>query len=352
MPENQSPEQRDGPPDDSFPRRVVMASAIVSLFVAGFLWIGFAPSTLLLIFASIWFGCVMHHAAMTLTLWTKLPESWARIFVVLLLLVLFIGFFILLGVQIGQRIGDLADNLTDAAANLLQAVERLLPELAEDIETTSFRQILQYAMQGASGSTVAAWLVSPLGLVFNMIIVFFTGLYFAASPTKYRDGVVALFPQRERPRLRGLCDEIGYALWRWTLARGASMVIVGVLSGIGLALLEIPMAGTLGALTGIIVFIPNLGPLLSVIPPMLLAFSQGPWYVLYVGILYSGVQLVESYLITPIIHEHEDNLPAALVIICQLVFGFLFGLLGVVFAMPITLAGKIAVERLYMGREE
>lgn len=351
MPENDRQEQHDASKDD-FARRILAASAIVSLFVGGFLWIGFAPSTLLLIFASIWFGCVLHHAAMTLASWSGFSEYWTRIIVVFVILALITGFFILLGVQIGQRIGELAQNLQQAASNLLQTIEHQFPELAHFVETTSLQQALRIALQGASGSTLAAWLVSPLGLLFNMIIVFFTGVYFAASPKRYRDGLVALLPKNKQPRLRDLCDEIGYALWRWTLARGASMVIVGVSSGIGLALLGIPMAGTLGALTGIIVFIPNLGPLLSVLPPMLLAFSQGPWYVFYVALLYGGIQLVESYLLTPIIHEHEDNLPAALVIICQLVFGFLFGLLGVVFAMPITLAGKIAVERLYLGREE
>ena len=82
----------------------------------------------------------------------------------------------------------------------------------------------------------------------------------------------------------------------------------------------------------------------------MLSFGQGGWTPLYVLLLYIGIELVESYLITPIIHEKEDALPAAITIVAQLVFGILFGLLGVTFAMPIALVTMLFVQRFYVER--
>lgn len=343
------------PPDDvgsesQFVWRVLTGLALTSLFLAGFLWLGFAPSTFFLTFAAIWFGCVLHHAARLLVRWTAMGDRMAMTIVVVLLVGLVVCFFALLGFQIASRINELAGNLADAVEQVLQQLDEQFPQFRTMWDALSSGKAARMVMQGASGSTVASWLASPFGFVVNVLFIFFTGLYLATSPAMYRDGLVVLFPPRHQERLRSVMNEMGEALWGWTLARLASMVLVGVMSWVGLLVLGIPMAATLAIFTAIVVFIPNIGPAISLVPPMLLGVSEGPWVPVYVLVLYTAIQMVESYLITPIIHEHEDNLPAALVITGQLVLGVLFGLLGVAFAMPLILVVKIAVERLYLRR--
>lgn len=338
------------PDEAAFRRRVLIILSLASLFVAGFLWLGFAPNTLFLIFAAIWFGCVLNHAARFVTRWTHLASPWSMTLVVAVLLALVVGFFVLLGFQIADRINELANNLQQASQELLRQIEQKFPHIRQLWQSTSAREAAQFVMQGPSGSSVAAWLATPLGFAVNVLFIFFTGLYLALSPRMYRDGLVCLFPEKHQSRLRGIFDEMGVSLWRWTLARLTAMIIVGVFSWIGLELLGVPLAPTLAILTALFDFIPNVGPLMALIPPMLLAFSEGPMVPVYVLLLYTGIQLVEAYLITPLIHEHENNLPAALIIIAQLVLGFLFGILGIIFAMPILLVAKIAVQRLYINR--
>lgn len=336
--------------EPQFVRRVLTVLALTTLFVLGFLWLGFAPSTFFLTFAAIWFGCVLHHAARLLSRWTAMGDKLAMSIVVMLLVGLFVGFFALLGFQIATRISELAVNLTEAMQQVLHQLDQQFPRFRVTWESLRSGKAAQMVMQGSSGTTVAGWLASPFGFGVNVLFIFFTGLYLAMSPVMYRDGLVILFPPRHQQRLRSVMNEMGAALWSWTLARLASMVLVGVMSWIGLAMLGIPMAATLAILTGIVVFIPNIGPVIALVPPMLLGFSQGPWVPVYVLGLYTVIELAESYLVSPIIHEHEDNLPAALVITAQLVLGVLFGLLGVAFAMPLILVIKIAVERLYLRR--
>ena len=334
----------------SFVRKVTLALTITSAFTAAFLVLAFAPSAVILTFAGVWFGAVLYHAAAGLARWTGLSENWALSVVIALVVIAALGFVVLLGVQIAGQIDQLVQNLSEAVDRLRGQLDGY-PQIQRFVErSASPEQAAQVVSGGKSGSSVTAILTTPFGLLINVLFIFFTGVYLAFSPAMYRDGFVALFPVRQRRKVRRVCSEAGEALWRWTLARLASMTLVGILSGIGLALLGVPMAATLGVTTALFVFVPNVGPVLATIPPLLLAFSQGPWTPLYVLLLYIGIELFESYVVTPIIHEKEDALPAAITIVAQLLFGILFGLLGVTFAMPIALVAMIFVQRFYVER--
>src|SRR5690606_31122882 len=115
-------------------------------------------------------------------------------------------------------------------------------------------------------------------------------------------------------------DRLADTLWWWTIGRLASMSIIGVFTTIGLWMLNIPLPIPLGVVAAILTFVPNIGPVVAVIPPVLLAFTQGPLTALYVVIFYIVLQLLESYLITPLIQQREVHLPPVITISAQLVF--------------------------------
>lgn len=336
--------------EHAFIRRTLIAVSIVAMFVVLFLLLIYAPDALLLTFAAVWFGSVLHFAALAISRWTGLAERWSLTIVVALIILMAMGFFGLLGWQLAGRINELVSNLSEAGQSVIKKVEEQFPQLRGLMKRTPPEKAAQVVLGGQSSTTVGGLLATPFGFAVNVLYIFFTGLYLAGNPRLYRDGLVALVPVRHRNKFRRVCDQAGRALWKWTIARVASMVLIGVLSWIGLALLGIPMAPILGVLTALLVFIPNIGPILALAPPMLLAVSKGPYMPLYVLLLYTAIELFESYLITPIIHEREDNLPAALVIAAQLLFGLLFGLLGVAFAMPIALVAMLFIQRFYVER--
>ncbi|HEX6986586.1 MAG TPA: AI-2E family transporter [Planctomycetaceae bacterium] len=335
--------------EPTFVHRVTVAVAIASAFAAGFLLLAFAPSAVILTFAAVWFGSVLYHAAATLARWTRLSFQWAMGAVLTLVVAAAIGFVVLLGWQIAGQIDELARNLGEAADQLRKQLEGY-PQLQRMIERPPSPERAMQVVGGKSGSTVTTLLTTPFGFLINVLFIFFTGAYLAVSPRMYREGFVALFPVGRRGKVRRVCSEAGEALWRWTLARLFSMALIGTAAGIGLWLLGVPMAATLALTTALFQFVPNVGPVLAAIPPLLLSFGIGPWTPLYVLLLYIGIELVESWIITPIIHEKEDALPAAVTIVVQLLFGILFGLLGVTFAMPIALVAMIFVQRFYVER--
>lgn len=334
----------------SFVRKVTVAAAIASAFFAGFLLLIFAPDAVILVFAAIWFGSVMYHAGALLSRWTGLPRQWGIGAVLALVVIAAISFVALLGWQVASRVDELAKNLGEAFGQLKEHLSEY-PQIQQLIERPpSAEKAMQAVSGGSSNQSMITMLMTPFGFAVNVLFIFFTGAYLALAAKMYRNGFVALFPVKRRPKIERTCSEAGEALWHWTLARLASMTLVGVLSGVGLAFLGIPMAATLGVATALFVFVPNIGPVLATIPPLLLAFGEGGWTPLYVLALYIGIELVESWLITPIIHQKEDALPAAITIAVQLLFGILFGLLGVTFAMPIALIAMIFVQRLYVER--
>ncbi|MEJ7698536.1 MAG: AI-2E family transporter [Pyrinomonadaceae bacterium] len=121
-----------------------------------------------------------------------------------------------------------------------------------------------------------------------------------------------------RKRVREILYEIGETLSWWLIGKGASMLFIGVLTWIGLYIIGVPLALTLGLIAGLFSFVPNFGPILSAVPAILLAFIDSPTSALYVLILFVVVQLIESNLLTPMIERRTVELPPVLTIASQL----------------------------------
>jgi predicted PurR-regulated permease PerM len=112
------------------------------------------------------------------------------------------------------------------------------------------------------------------------------------------------------------------------------------------AALGIPMPITLGAVAGLLNFVPNIGPIVAAIPAVLIGWTEG--HALAVAILYFVLQMADGYIFTPLVQQRTVALPAALVIIAQLLAGVLAGTLGVLLATPLAAATMILVQRLYL----
>ena len=348
------------PPGESpspFVRRVWKAAAIASLVVAVFLVLCYAPEAALLVFAAIWFGSALRHGA------AKLADAlgmstWVGLTVVVVALVAgLFGSLAIAGWRVSGRIDTLSQNLSTASETVQKRLQERGMGGAVDAIPNPMK-IMSGLMGGAKNGQSAEQRVLTAPLTFGVyaLFIFFTGLFLAIDPHTYRDGVVRLFPDRQRGKLYEVMNRSGDALWQWTKARATAMVITGVLTGLTLWALSIPMPVTLAVLTALLVFIPNIGAVLAAIPPILLAFEVGGLTPLWVLLAYIGVQLVESYIITPNVIKEGTGVPPALVITAQLVFGILFGALGVLFATPLILVAMIFITRYWinsaLGHEE
>jgi len=126
------------------------------------------------------------------------------------------------------------------------------------------------------------------------------------------------------------------------------MTAVGLLSYVGLRLLGVPLALILAVVAFLLTFIPFIGPLLSAIPVVLVAFSVGPTTALYALLLSSAIQMLEGHVLTPNVQRRSVALPPALTIAAQVLFGVLVGALGVMLATPLAATALVMVKELYV----
>src|SRR5690606_23321446 len=122
------------------------------------------------------------------------------------------------------------------------------------------------------------------------------------------------------------------------------MAVITVASAIGLWAIGIPMPITPGLLAGLMIFVPNIGPLISAIPPLLFSFEQGGYAAIYVIALYVILQFLESYFLTPLITQHQVAIPPGVTLSAQLLFGMLAGFLGLLLATPIVVVAAAVIN--------
>jgi predicted PurR-regulated permease PerM len=160
--------------------------------------------------------------------------------------------------------------------------------------------------------------------------------------------VVGLFPPRRRNRMTEVMLEMCATLRFWMLGQLVPMIVIGTITWLGLWWIGVPMAATLGILAGLFNFIPNFGPLVSLIPAMLLAMTDSPEKALWVVGLYVVAQTLEGYVLSPLVQKKMVLLPPALTISVQVLLGVLVGAIGVALAAPLTAVGLVLVKMLYV----
>ena len=189
---------------------------------------------------------------------------------------------------------------------------------------------------------------STFGVVANVMIVAFFAVFMAAQPHMYVEGALHLFARKKRERMREVLYEIGRVLRRWLVGQTALAVCVAILTGTGLILLGAPFPFALALLAGLMEFVPYIGPFLAAIPAVMVGFTNGPDLALYIGALFIGVQLVESYVLAPLVQQRAVHLPPAAILFAQVLMGAIVGGLGVAVATPLAAAVMVAVGMLYV----
>lgn len=328
-------------------RRVLINAAAVAALVIGLLFLWHARDVLLLVFGGVLLGIFLRRLATFVSAHTRLAPSPALALVLLAITGALVAAFWLQGDRIATESGRLREDLPRAMAELRARIagselgEDLMAELPDDPAT-----LLPDDQDAVS--QVTGFVSRTFSALAGGAVILFLGIVFAATPGIYVQGILALFPQHRVPRMREALETVSDTLWWWLIGRLISMTFIGLVTGVGLALLGVPLAFVLGLLAALLSFIPNLGPILSALPAILLGLAQGPHTALWVAALYSVVQVVESYLLEPIIDRKTIYLPPALTITAQLLMALAAGLLGVMLATPLAAAIVVLVTMLYV----
>jgi predicted PurR-regulated permease PerM len=189
---------------------------------------------------------------------------------------------------------------------------------------------------------------STFGMVANVLIVVFFAVFMAAQPRMYVEGALYLVARKKRERVCEVLYEIGRVLRRWLVGQTALAVCVALLTGAGLLLLGAPFPFALALLAGLMEFVPYIGPFLAAIPAVMVGFAESSQLALYVALLFVGVQLIESYVLAPLVQQRAVHLPPAAILFAQVLMGAIVGALGVAVATPLAAAVMVAVGMLYV----
>jgi len=257
---------------------------------------------------------------------------------------LLLGFFY----YIGPR-------LADESQDLYKQVYRQIDHLRDTYGNTAWgRTIFEQSSPAAAmqnhvvtyARTVATSTIGSLASAFILVV---TALYFAIAPAWYVRGLVTLFPLPWRPRAHHVLLRIGTTLQWWSLGQLVDMIVVGVLTGAGLAILGVPLALALGVLAGLFTFVPYFGAIAAAVPAMLVGLTISWQTALWVLAIFLICHAIEGYVVSPLVQRRTVHLPPALSILSMTVLGTIFGPLGVILGTPVAAAAMVAVREAYVG---
>lgn len=331
----------------TYSKRVAVAAFIILLMLAGFYLLGQHAYFFLLVFAAILLAVLFCGMTDWITEKVHLPRGLSLLLAVLFFFGVIIAAFWLIAPTVSRQIQEMKQTIPQALGQVEQWLaqygwgQKLIDKVPSDLSKVMPKQdALLSSISGAFSST--------LSFLADFAIVIITALFLASSPRLYTVGLTKLFPVQSRSRMMEVLGKCYSTLKSWLVGMLSAMAIIGVSSAIGYSLIGLPLAFALALIAFFLAFIPNVGPWIAGVPAVLVGLTVSPQMALYVILVYGGIQLVETYLITPIIFQKTVNLAPALLLFFQVLLGILQGALGLLLAAPILAVLLVVVNELYI----
>ncbi len=327
----------------TYSAKVWQTVAIVALLVVGILVVRVAFNVLLMALAGSLIAVYFHGLGDLIQQKTKLKRKYAMIISV-------VGTFIVIGLSlwfIGARIQSQVTQLND---NLPRNIHTAKVKLSQSAVGQKILDITSVGNSDKLAATAQTFFSTSFGVLGDLYITLFLGIFFTASPSLYKNGMLILVPENKKQVARDIMDRISLSLKGWLKGMLLSMVLITILISVGLTIIGIPAALVLGLITGILEIVPNFGPLIAMIPGVLLALTVSVNTGIVVALLYIVCQTIVVNIVTPLIQKKMINMPPALTLISQLIMGTLSGALGIILAVPLLAMLIILIDELYVKR--
>lgn len=328
----------------TFARGVALAATLGGVVLLVWAVIG-ARDILLITLSAVLFAVLLDGGVRGVRTALWLPRWFVLLSLWLLLAAVLTGGAWLLAPRAAADLDLLAERMPAAMEEIdhrLQdtAVGRELVEQLADVWDSSTLEETARRFLGVFSSVV--------GATSAVLVVLVLGMFIASEPDTYVGGAIRLLPPAARQRGAEVASELGHALRWWLVGRFLSMLVVFIVTWVGLYVMDVPLTFLLAFIAGLFSFVPTFGPVASAVPAVLVGLSAGLEQALWVGLLYLGIQMVESYGITPFIERRAVRVPPALLVVFQLVMGVFAGVLGVLLATPILVVLMVLVGMLYV----
>jgi predicted PurR-regulated permease PerM len=316
---------------------VLKVLGLVTLFL--FLWTFFwrVYTAIFVALIAVLLAMVLHAPAKYFSRWVPFRVSFA--ITVLIFLASLLGLGLALVPQIIDQVSQLAGQLPTAMDTVREWLEERTGASGDGELTGQINR--QFGEFVGRFVPLAFNLIS---VVFGSFAIIILAIFLAMQPEVYRDLVIRAVPPASRARAERIYDQSGRSLKLWVLGKVITMFLVGLFTWIGLLYFGIPGALALATLAAILEFIPNFGPTIAAAPAVIAAFSISPTTALYVAGFYFVLQQIQSALTVPLVERRAVDIPAAALLVWQLMLAVGFGILGLFVATPLLAVIVVAIR--------
>ena len=335
-----SPVEEPGPTDFQDPlirRELARAAAWLGLAVVIVL-AAFLAQPLLLIIGGLVFASMLDGGARLLGRVLPIPRGFRLALVCAAAAAFLVWIFVLAGSQLAAQVETMRAVVTDQLNRIMAWTQNM------GITDADTANSIGEQLVGSVGKLTSA-VGTALGAVSSIALIVVIGIFVAIDPRLYERGIAWMLPLEKRDDFYLTTARMAYTMRRLMAGRLLGMAVEGVGTWILLSIGGVPMAALLGVLTGLLAFLPNIGAIISGILTILVGFSAGVDTGLWAIGVYLVVQTIDGYVIVPMVAKRAVDLAPALVLSAQLLFGTLFGILGLTFADPIVAMLKVMLER-------
>jgi predicted PurR-regulated permease PerM len=357
---------------------LVRAALVVVATLVGLQLLWSARFLMLTAFLGVLFGLAAAQAVDWIQRWVRIPRHFLAPMVVFGVVGLLAAVMLWSGPTLAQQSQELRTKLPEAVTKVEEWLAEKQPRLLDMLAPPDTARPAAPAVVPDTAATPAATatgveegrllgaitkyagrlnefafgvLQSTLAVFAAIVLMVFLAVYIAIDPGTYRQGVMLLFPLERRARVADLLSALGDALRTWFATQLIAMLVIGVVTTLLLLIVGVRAALPLGVLAGIFEFIPNIGPMLSAIPAVLMGFVDSPRMALTVTLIYWGIQFLENNLLIPYLMKQQLDLPPALTLVTQVVMAYVFGFLGLFVAIPLLAVVVVAVRMLWVDED-
>lgn len=337
-----------GPADNSDPltQRELQRAAVWLGLAAALALLWYLSQAILLIVGGLVLASMLDGGARLLGRALPIRRGWRLVIVCLGVL----AFLVWTVYFAGSSIAGQFDMLR---ATVMQQTDRLMGWAQSMGLVTGGDQMNQIGRQLMSSlGRLTSAVGSAFGAISSLAMILVLGLFIAIEPKLYERGFAWMLPLDKRGGFYQTAAKMGFTLRRLMAGRLLGMGVEGVGTWLLLWAGGVPMAALLGILTGLLAFLPNIGAIVSGVLIVLVGFSQGVSTGLWAVGVYVFVQILDGYVIVPMVAKRSVDLAPALVLAAQLLFGALFGILGLALADPIVAMIKVMLEERSGGAAE
>ena len=235
------------------------------------------------------------------------------------------------------------DRFTDDLPALIERGQQLVAQWGPVVSS-----ITSTTTQSATGGwgTLAAMPLVIASSALEVVLVVFLSLYWLIALPTLRGFLLSLLPPAGVGEARGVLHEIGETMGGYVRGILIEATLVGVLVFTAMWLLGVRYPGLLAMLAAFGEFVPYVGPIIAAVPAITLALFESPTQALIVLGLYLALQILEGYVLFPIVVGSQSEIPPLLIIVGLLAGGAIGGVLGALVAIPVAGALRVIILRV------